>query len=78
MTGADKIVEALKCTRDELALKIHLGSKDLKDEWADLEKRWHAFETKAQLERSSEGVGAAIQILAGELKSAYERISKAL
>lgn len=78
MIGLEKLVEGLKCTRDELALKIHLGSKDLQDEWSALEKRWHSFEAKADLERSGKEVSAAVELLAKELKSAYDRISKAL
>lgn len=78
MTSVEKVVEGLKYTRDEIALKIHLGSKDLQDEWSALEKRWHAFEAKADLDRSAKDVSAAVQILAAELKGAYERLSKAL
>ena len=78
MTSVQKVVEGLKYTRDEIALKIHLGSKDLQDEWSALEKRWHAFEAKADLDRSAKDVSAAVQILAAELKGAYERLSKAL
>ena len=78
MTGIEKVVEGLKYTRDEIALKIHLGSKDLQDEWSALEKRWHAFESKADFDRSAKDVSAAVQILAAELKGAYERLSKAL
>lgn len=78
MTGLEKLVDGLKCTHDELALKIHLGSKDLQDEWSLLEKRWHAFEAKADLDRSAEEVRAAVQLLANELKNAYERVGKAL
>jgi len=78
MAGFEKLVEGLKCTRDELALKIHLGSKDLQDEWSTLEKRWHAFEAKAELDRSAKEVSVAFELLAKELKSAYDRIGKAI
>lgn len=78
MAGIEKLVEDLKYTRDELALKIHLGSKDLQDEWAELEKRWHGFEAKAEIDRSTKDVSAAVQLLGSELKNAYDRLSKAL
>ena len=29
--------------RDETRLKIHLGSKDLQDEWHELEEKWEKF-----------------------------------
>jgi hypothetical protein len=78
MVSVDKVIEGLKFTRDEIALKIHLGSRDLQDEWNDLEKPWRAFEAKADLDRSAKDVSAAVQILAAELKGAYDRLSKAL
>ena len=42
MPDKHKLLEELKFARDEARLKIHLASKDAQDEWADLEKRWHA------------------------------------
>lgn len=80
MTMADfsNLVEDLKRTRDEIKLKIHLGSKDVQDEWNQLEKRWSSFEGKAELDRSAKDVGDAVKILADELKDAFQRIRKAL
>jgi hypothetical protein len=34
------LVENLKCTRDEIRLKIHPGSKEVEDEWSEIEQRW--------------------------------------
>ncbi len=78
MSGIDKIVDGIKTCRDEIALKVHLGSKDLQDEWAGLEKKWRTFESKADLERSAGGVSTAAQLLANELKDGYDRLRKAL
>ena len=78
MAGIEKMLESLKCTRDEIVLKIHLGSKDLQDEWSAVEQRWHEFEGKAELGRSAQDLSAAARILAAELKTAYARIGKAL
>ena len=36
---AAKAVEQMKQLRDELALKIHLGSMEAKAEWEELEKK---------------------------------------
>ena len=36
------------------------------------------FEARAKLDRSAKDVGAALDLLASELKSAYERIAKAI
>lgn len=78
MADFQRIIDDVKQARDEARLKIHLASKDLQDEWHELEKRWTNFETKAQIDRSAKDVGAALSILGSELKTAYQRLSKAL
>jgi hypothetical protein len=78
MPDLTKTYEDAKRTRDEIALKIHLGSRDLQDEWERLEKRWKEFEAKAQLDRSAKDLGAAGEMLGSELKNAYARIRQAL
>ena len=70
--------EDLKRTRDEIKLKIHLGSKEMQDEWSELEQRWSAFESKADLEKSTRDVSDAVKILGSELKDAFTRVRKAL
>ncbi len=78
MADLKKMYEDAKRLRDEIALKVHLGSRDVQDEWARLEQRWKEFEVKAQLDRSAKDVQAAGEILGSELKSAYSRIRQAL
>jgi hypothetical protein len=78
MPDLEQIYEDAKRTRDEIALKIHLGSRDLQDEWERLEKRWKEFERKAELDRTAKDVGAAAETFGSELKSAYARIRQAL
>ena len=78
MADLKTIYEDAKRTRDEIALKVHLGSRELQDEWERLEQRWKEFEVKSQLERSAKDVGAAAEILGSELKNAYARIRGAL
>jgi len=72
------IIEELKRTRDEIRLKIHLASKDLQQEWSELEEHWKTFESKAELDRSAKDVSDAVLILGSELKDAYLRIRRAL
>lgn len=74
---ASKLFEDLARQRDELRLKMHLASRELQDEWAELERRWKGFESKTQLDRSASDVGAALEMLGSELKRAYERLNKA-
>lgn len=73
-----ELVEQLKRTRDEIRLKIHLGSKDIQDEWSDLEQRWRTFESRAELDKSARDVGDAVKILASELNNAFAKVRKAL
>jgi hypothetical protein len=44
-----QLSEGLARARDEIKLKIHLGSKDLQDEWSQLENHWDRFEAEAKL-----------------------------
>jgi hypothetical protein len=78
MQSFEQIAADLKQLRDEARVKAHLGSMALKDEWDELEKRWESFEARAKLDRSAKDVGAALDLLAQELKAAYERIAKAV
>jgi hypothetical protein len=47
-------------------------------EWTGLEKRWHAFKTKAELEKSAGELSGAVKQLGSELKHAYARLRQAL
>ena len=78
MQNFDQIVADLKEVRDRARVKAHLGSMAVQDEWRALEQRWENFEARAKLDRSAKDIGAALELLAAELKSAYERISKAV
>lgn len=78
MADIDKIISELKQTHDELKLQIHLGSKELQDEWAALEEKWNTFEAKAKLGESMDDIGDAAGNLGGELADAFRKIKAAL
>jgi hypothetical protein len=78
MSDLHKLSEELKRTRDEILLKIHLGSMEAQDEWTVLEKRWKSFREKAELDRTAGEVGSTVKQLGLDLKAAYDRIRKAL
>ena len=74
----DDLVAELKQKRDELRLKIHLASKDAQDEWEDLEKKMQEFSSRAELGKTSEGIGDALERFGEELKLGYKRIRDAI
>jgi len=85
MADIDEIVEELKQRRDELRLQIHLASKEVQDEWEELEEKMGEFTGKAKefaddarLKETGKGVGEALSKLGGELKLGYERIRDAI
>jgi len=78
MSDFDKLKADLERMRDELRLKMHLASMDAKEEWNDLEQKWQSFSDRAEMNKSAEGLGAALGDLGDELKAAYQRLRKAL
>lgn len=78
MNTAPDYIKNLKRLRDEIQLKIHLGSMELKNEWERLDKKWDEFVRKAELEKTATEVDAALRNLAVELQEGFERLKKAL
>ncbi|MCZ6498281.1 MAG: hypothetical protein O6765_06120 [Gammaproteobacteria bacterium] len=81
----DDIIEELRQKRDEARVQIHLVSKEIKDEWEDLEEKMEDFSRKArqfaddaELKKTGSGIGDALSQLGSELKRGYERIREAL
>jgi len=74
----DDLVADLKQKRDELRLKIHLASKEAQDEWEDLEEKMQEFSSRAELGKTSEGLGDALGKLGEELKMGYKRVRDAI
>ncbi|MBL4885178.1 MAG: hypothetical protein JKY95_11670 [Planctomycetaceae bacterium] len=74
---------SLQQQRDELALKIHLGSLELKDEWealgeklSDLIRDYEPF-THAVAETSDE-VWEALKLTGEEIRRGFNRIRKSM
>jgi len=83
----EDLIETLKQQRDELKVKMHLGSLEAKDEFEALEKKWEHWtaEAKAQakpmrevMEDSAKNVGSALDLVLGEVKESYEKIKNQL
>lgn len=78
-----KLVEKLRMERDEINLKIHLGSMDAQKEFEEAEKKWCHVKTKAadiadDGKTTSEEFIAKSKIVGEELKETYKRITKRL
>ena len=85
MSEFDDLIEELKQKRDELRVQMNLASKELKDEWEDLEEKMGEFTDKAKefagdakLGETGEGVGKALARVGHELKLGFDRIRDAL
>lgn len=85
MNDFDDLIEELKQRRDELRVQIHLASKEIKDDWDELEEKMDDFSGKARqfsedakLKETGAGIGEALKQLGGELKKGYERIRDAM
>ncbi len=78
MTDFDDLVEDLKQKRDELRVQMDLASKEVKEEWDELEEKTEKFLSRAQLRKTGEGVGDALGQLGHELKLGYQRLWRAV
>jgi uncharacterized protein YhaN len=85
MADIEDLIEELKQKRDELRVQMHLASKEVKDEWEELEKKMDHFSEEAKkfaddakLRETGSGVGDALKGLGHELKLGYERIRDAI
>jgi hypothetical protein len=87
----DEAFNFIKQHRDELKLKMHLGSKEAQDEWAKLEASWTDLEKKAQPlsgavkeaaetggEQAKKVATAALDLTAQELNDGYKKLRKLL
>jgi hypothetical protein len=79
----DDLLEKLKTERDEIMLKLHLASMEVKEEIEEADKHWETLKIKAaeiaddSIETSDEFIAKA-KIVGEELKDAYSRITKRL
>lgn len=85
MSEFDDLVQDLKQKRDELRVKVNLASKEIRDEWEELEEKMEEFSAKAKqaaddagLRKTGAGVGKALGQLGHEIRLGYERIRDAV
>ena len=85
MSEFDDFYEELKQKRDELRVQMNLASREIKDEWEELEQKMQEYSNQAKqfaadakLEETGAGVGQALSQLGQELKRGYDRVRDAL
>jgi vacuolar-type H+-ATPase subunit D/Vma8 len=78
MSELDDLIADLKQKRDELRVQVHLASKEAQEEWQELEEKMDDFVSKADIGRTGEGIGDALNQLGQELKLGYRRIRDAI
>ena len=76
MDDFDDLIGDLKQQRDELRVQLNLASKEVKDEWEELEGKMKKFSAEARLAKTGSGISAALGLLGNEIKLGYQRIRK--
>jgi len=77
----DALLNKLNTERDQIKLQLHLASMEVKEEFADVEKKWEQVKLKAEeiadesVETTDEFISAA-KVVGEELVDAYHRIAK--
>ena len=76
-------LDKLRATRDELRLKIHLGTAEARDRFEKLEKSWHRVEghvktLHAATEPDRKRITDAARTLAHEIADGYRHLKTLL
>lgn len=75
------LLQQLETERDELKLKLGLAKLEARDEWHALEAKMDALRGRMKViggeaKEASGDVGAAMDVLAGEIKEGFSKIRK--
>lgn len=78
-----ELISSLKQQRDELALQIHLGKAEAREEWDRVQAKLDQLTADAEplkeaVEESAENVLESLKLVAGEIKNSFDRIRKSL
>jgi 2-methylcitrate dehydratase PrpD len=77
------MISDLKQERDELAVQVHLGKKEVQQEWETLEEKFaelnHRYDpVKDAIGETGEEIWDALKSVGEELKEGFHRIRKSL
>lgn len=80
---SDDRLDALKQLRDEVAVRVHLGSKELQARFEELGRQFDQVMTRmgsagGAAAQTADNVGAAVRMGMDELFEGYDRIRRAL
>ncbi|NND69823.1 MAG: hypothetical protein HKN19_19695 [Halioglobus sp.] len=75
----EDVFEGLAQERDELRVRMHLASMEVRDKWEELEAQWEQFaarseQLKRELEPTVDDTRAALILLKDELAEGYRKI----
>lgn len=78
-----ELISALKQQRDELKVRIHLGSEEAKQEWEKLEENLRQLMArheplKQAVDETADDVWESLKLVASEIKDGFQRIRKSL
>ena len=79
----NRLVDVLRQQRDELNVKVHLASMEVRDEWEELEKKWQHMKAKGKQVHEVAGDSAheihyVVMDLGYEIKKGYKRLKDIL
>jgi hypothetical protein len=77
------LISSLKQQRDELALQMHLGKTEAKEEWDKVDKKWRQLAAeyeplKGAVGETTDNVISGVRLIADEVKQGFERVAKLL
>lgn len=78
MIALEELKADLAKLRDETRVQVSLGTMEARQEWDDIEVKWNRFVAEAGLHKSGESIKTALSALGDELRSAYQRLKRAL
>lgn len=78
MVNLKDMMAELQQKRDEIKLKLHLGSMEAEEEWDEMVGEWDKFLSTSQFDKTAEEVGEAARELGLKMKTAYDKARKAI
>ena len=79
----DETLSSLRQQRDELALQLHLGKAEARDEWEKLREKLEQLNQDYEPVKDAVGQSAgnlmeSLKLVAGEIKDGFDRVLKSL